>query len=255
MKVAIIQQDIAWEDAGKNKVVIEQLFSEMNMEVDLVVLPEMFLTGFSMNTAKTACSIESENIKWLKKLSSERNVAILGSLAIEDKHHIYNRALFIHPDGKLDFYDKKHLFTMGDETQFFSPGNQRVIINYKGVRIMPLICYDLRFPVWSRNNNEYDLLVYMANWPEARRNVWDVLLKARAIENQCYVIGVNRVGNGGGVQYNGGTVFIDFKGDVSADLNEVSNAFEIVNVNIEELNKFRVKFPVLLDADYFYYNQ
>jgi len=163
----------------------------------VVFLPEMFATGFSMNVSELAEPMNGETVNWMKKRCSEHQLALCGSLIIQENGNFYNRMLFVEPSGKTSFYDKRHLFTMGNEESHFQAGTERLIVDYKGWRICPLICYDLRFPVWARNRNEYDLLVYSANWPQARTEVWNTLLKARAIENQCYVVGVNRVGADG----------------------------------------------------------
>ncbi len=248
LKAAIFQIDIIWEDLAANLKLIEKFLKGLDNKVDLVILPEMFLSGFSMNVDAIAIAMNSDFIAQLKKWAFEFNLAILGSLSIKEKDCFFNRACFFYPDGKIDFYDKRHLFRMGKEADYYTQGKERTIIKYRGFNILPLICYDLRFPVWSRNNNEYDILIYMANWPKSRQIVWDILLKARAIENYSYVVGVNRIGNGGGIEYSGGSLVIDFKG---ADLKSVStvNDVMIYNIDKDSLLKFKKKFPVYLDID------
>lgn len=251
LKIAIIQFDIVWEDIKENLNIIESKLALINDDVDLVILPEMFLTGFTMNVAKSAILIDGEEISQIKKWAQIKNVAIMGSLAIEKQSKVYNTAIFVEPTGTISSYNKRHLFRMGGEEKFFEPGDQRIIIEFQGVRILPLICYDLRFPVWSRNQNDYDLLVYMANWPASRQKVWDTLLSARAIENQTYVIGVNRIGDGGSVHYTGGSKVVDFKGDEVVCVNSIKLDTEIIELSFDKQNDFRTKFPTYLDADRF----
>ncbi len=250
-KIAIIQYDIQWELIKENMKFLESLFNKIDSSIDLVILPEMFLTGFSMNVDRNSVELEGEEITWLKEQSQKKDVAILGSLAVKENGKVFNRALFIQPDGHIEQYNKRHLFRMGGEDNYYSKGIVRTVIVYKNIRILPQICYDLRFPVWSRNKNDYDLLIYMANWPASRQKVWDILLPARAIENQSYTIGVNRVGKGGGLDYVGGSKVIDFKGDFVCCLEDQSNIMEIVSIDIEKQDAFRKKFPAYLDSDTF----
>ncbi len=250
-KIAIIQYDIQWELIKENMEFLESLFNKFVSSIDLVILPEMFLTGFSMNVDSNSIELEGEEVAWLKEQSKKKNVAILGSLAVKENGKVFNRALFIQPDGNVVQYNKRHLFRMGGEDKYYTNGIERTVITYKNIRILPQICYDLRFPVWSRNKNDYDLLIYMANWPASRQKVWDILLPARAIENQSYTIGVNRVGNGGGLGYIGGSKVVDFKGDIVCDLEDQFNIMEIVSIDIEKQDAFRKKFPVYLDSDNF----
>ena len=191
-----------------------------------------------------------QSVNWMQATAVYKNVAILGSLIIEDEGKIYNRAIWVSPDGTIFYYDKKHLFTMGKEHLHYSPGSQKTIIEYKGWRICPLICYDLRFPVWSRNTENYDLLIYVANWPSARHHIWKSLLVARAVENQSYCIGVNRTGNdGNGLNYSGDSVLVDAKG-IATFLGELPSV-QTFDLNYEELHTFRKGFPVLNDKDSF----
>jgi predicted amidohydrolase len=250
-KIALVQQDIVWENISANMQVVQEIFEKLQSRVDLVVLPEMFLTGFSMNVNKIAISMNSPEVFWLQDLASKYDLAIIGSLAIKEYKKIFNRALFVKPEGEIACYDKRHLFRMGGEEKCYNSGDQRVVVTHKGIRILPQICYDLRFPVWSRNQNDYDLMVYMANWPSSRHQVWDVLLHARAIENQCYVIGVNRIGKGGDIQYKGGSMAINFKGNDLLDMSNKINDIAYVNIDTDELYQFRNKFPAYVDADNF----
>ncbi|WP_200871263.1 nitrilase-related carbon-nitrogen hydrolase [Saccharicrinis fermentans] len=174
-----------------------------------------------------------------------------GSQAIEENGKVYNRALFVTPDKQVRYYDKRHLFSPGQEDLHYTQGKQRTVLTYKGVRILPQICYDLRFPVWSRNGSDYDLAIYVANWPTVRKDVWDVLLKARAIENQCYVCAVNRVGEGGGIHYSGASQVIDFKGRVLLNMNHKFNSIAYCRLDMLSLVSFRKKFPTYSDADDF----
>ena len=251
LNIAIIQYDIVWESIDENIRFLESKFNEIEDSVDLIILPEMFLTGFSMNVNANAVDIKGKEVNWLIKWAKTKKTAILGSLAIKDCDNVYNSALFVHPDGLISQYNKRHLFRMGGEEKYYTKGTERNVITYKGIRILPLICYDLRFPVWSRNRNDYDLLIYVANWPASRQKVWDVLLPARAIENQCYTIGVNRVGEGGNVKYIGGSKVFDFKGDILSDLDCESQGIGEVKINFEQQILFRKKFPAYLDADNF----
>ncbi len=250
LKIALLQLDIAWEDAPTNFEKIKSYLKGFDSGVDLVILPEMFLTGFSMNVDKIALDMDCIYINELKKLAQLYNFAILGTLPVREKDKFFNRAIFFWPDGKTDIYDKRHLFRMGKEAEVYTHGESRVIIHYRGFKIMPLICYDLRFPVWSRNRDEYDLLIYMANWPKSRQKVWDVLLKARAIENYCYLAGVNRIGEGGGILYEGGSGVIDFKGSPLCEMDS-KDIVKYVELNRHVLEHFKNKFPVNLDVDEF----
>jgi len=252
LKVEIFQFDIFWENPTANRTKIDELLSKTDKNTDVVFLPEMFTTGFSMNVQELAEPMDGETIQWMKTRCMEHLIALCGSLIIVEDGKFFNRLIFVEPSGEIHFYNKRHLFTMGNEGSHFEQGTERLIVSYLGWRICPLICYDLRFPVWARNRNKYDVLVYSANWPQARKEVWDVLLKARAIENQVYVVGANRVGvDGSSVAYSGNSQLIDPKGNILAETNE--NAENIVSAifSYDELMKFRVAFPVLNDADSF----
>jgi omega-amidase len=252
MKISIIQFDIKWEDKPANFRQIEYLLSTLDLGTDLVILPEMFTTGFSMNPHKLSEEPLSGTYEWMIRTSAKCNFGLCGSYIVKDNNLFYNRWILVTPDAKSWFYDKKHLFIMTGEEKEFTPGNERVILNFRNVRVSPNICYDLRFPVWSRNRNDYDLLINSANWPEARRDVWVTLLKARAIENQCYVAGANRVGTDGtGIRYCGDSMIINPKGEIIACGEENKDCIITADISMNELSDFRKKFPVLKDADDF----
>ncbi len=249
LKVTIVQPDIIWENAEANLKKYEELLSSLD-ETDLIIFPEMFTTGFSMQPEKLKETMSGVSVEWMKKLSETTNASVVGSLIIEGNGKMYNRAVWVFPDGKTEVYDKHHLYTMGEETKHYVPGTSKTIIEYKGWKICPLICYDLRFPVWARNLEDYDLLIYMANWPSPRHHVWKNLLLARAIENQSYCAGVNRVGSdGSGLNYLGNSALVSPKGfaDFLGEQEEIRN-FEL---SISELQHFRKVFPLLNDRDQF----
>ena len=251
LNIAIFQLDLVWEDRAANRAKIDQLLQNVSKTTDVVFLPEMFTTGFSMNVSESAESMEGETIQWMKRRCYEHQLALCGSLIIHENSQYFNRLVFVEPSGEFYFYNKRHLFTMGNEDNHFQKGTERIIVQYKGWRICPLICYDLRFPVWSRNRNEYDILVYLANWPQSRTEVWNTLLKSRAIENQAYVVGVNRVGvDGNSITYLGNSQLIDAKGKYLTPTTENEDIFS-AEFSFAELMRFRTDFPVLADADSF----
>ncbi|HAH25395.1 MAG TPA: amidohydrolase [Prolixibacteraceae bacterium] len=252
LHIALFQSDLVWENPKANRDVMDQWFQQVSLLTDIVFLPEMFTTGFSMNVAQLAETMEGETVQWMKKHCKEKQFALCGSLIIQEKEKYYNRLVFVEPSGEVHFYNKRHLFTMGGEESHFQQGTERLIVQYKGWRICPLICYDIRFPVWSRNCDEYDLLVYVANWPRNRDEVWNTLLKSRAIENQSYVAGVNRVGvDGQKIQYSGYSQVINAKGKSVATTNGGMEGMVEAEMSYSELEKFKITFPVLKDADYF----
>ena len=220
LKVIIIQSDLAWENPTANLNNFDAKINSISEKTDIIVLPEMFNTAFSINPAKCAETMYGATMKWIQHKAKEKNCVIVGSILINENGDFYNRMVWIQPDGSHFTYDKRHLFRMSDEYKLFNGGNNRTIIEYKGWKINLLICYDLRFPVWSRNtykdgNYEYDLMIYVANWPASRSFIWQTLLKARAIENQSYVIGVNRVGDDGfNTPHSGDSMIIDPVGNV-----------------------------------------
>lgn len=251
MNIAIIQPGIIWESPESNIKKYNRMLSGLSSDPDLIILPEMFTTGFSMNSADLAVPPDNPFTSWMRTISCERNSAITGSIIISEGGRYYNRLFFVDPQGNINHYDKRHLFRMGGEGDHFSPGNKRLIVKFRDWRICPLICYDLRFPVWSRNREEYDLLIYLSNWPAARSEVWNTLLKARAIENQCWVIGVNRVGlDGENIDYIGESQVIDPKGQVRLYLDNEEQSGEFC-ISLAELRNFRKKFPVWKDRDDF----
>ena len=252
LRVSFFQYDIAWEDKRKNLSQVEWALKLLEGSSDLLVLPEMFSTGFSMRSGELAEPVSGETIVALSQWSQQYGIAISGSFICSEGDCCYNRAFFLTPDGERFFYDKRHLFRMGGEQRFFSSGVHRLIVPYKGWNISLLICYDLRFPVWSRNiGNSYDLLFYCSNWPAARADVWTSLLKARAIENCAYVAGVNRVGcDGNGIGHSGHSAVYDYKGVLMNELSDKEQLLTTV-LSLERLWQFREKFPAWEDADRF----
>ena len=250
MKIVILQTDIYWANPKKNLECAEEMLKKY-AEVDLFVLPEMFSTGFCTQPQGIAEPVESESLVWMKRVAAERNCAIAGSVAIEDGGKFFNRFYFVHPDGLVQSYDKKHLFTYGGEHKQFTPGTERVIVSYKGVRFLMQICYDLRFPVWSRNRGDYDVALYVASWPVPRIEAWKALLRARAIENQCYVVAVNRVGEDPNCSYCGGSEVINPYGKTIAVCEDYKVCGVEAVIDMDVLEDFRKKFPVLTDADDF----
>lgn len=253
MKISVLQTHIVWEDKTENLKRLQNKLETLSGETDIAILPEMFSTGFTMRSTELAEPVDGETISTLQCWAKKYQIALAGSYIAVDNGHYYNRAFFLTPEGTTFFYDKRHLFRMGNENDHFSAGENRLIIPYKGWNICLLVCYDLRFPVWSRNiNNEYDLLIYVANWPAPRRLVWDTLLSARAIENMCYVCGSNRVGtDGNGLEYNGGSTIYSPKGNILAIAPEKEESVITTDLSLEELKSFRHKFPVWMDADSF----
>ena len=250
LKISVIQSDIIWENIEANLKHYNNLFSGLDPDTEIVVLPEMFSTGFSMNI-KNAEKINGKTIEWMKNTAHKNNTVLTGSIIFSENNKIFNRLIWMDPDGSHFFYDKRHLFRMGKEGEYYSQGTNKLIVEHHGWKICPLICYDLRFPVWSRNVEGFDILMYVSNWPSSRKYAWNTLLRARAIENQCYVIGVNRVGvDGNNLDYSGESMFIDPKGQL---LNETSSTDTIITrtLNLEILNDFRRQFPVSKDADNF----
>ena len=248
MKITILQRDIEWANPSVNINRADEVI-DRNPGSDIYVLPEMFSTGFCTNPEGIAESDNSETLQWLKRKAAAIDAAIAGSVAVTKDGKFYNRFYFVKPDGSVTHYDKKHLFTYGGEHKRFTAGNERVVVEFRGVRILLEICYDLRFPVWARNRGDYDMILYVASWPTPRVSAWSALLVARAIENQCYVAGVNRVGNDPACQYCGGSVVIDPYGKTIATCTDNLECESTATIDIEALQAFRAKFPVLNDAD------
>lgn len=251
MKTALIQTSLIWENPTANRNHLSKKINEIVDKVDFIILPEMFSSGFTMNPKAVAETMDGETIAWMQHLAKTKNCAISGSLVIEEKGNFYNRLIFVHPDGIIQQYDKRHLFTLAGENKVYSAGKEKLIVEYKGFRICPLICYDLRFPVFSRNVENYDLLLYVANWPKIRTNAWDILLKARAAENMSYVIGVNRIGtDSNNHEYIGHSQAVDCLGSYILEPQETDSVF-IINLAKEKLLESRKKLGFLNDKDDF----
>lgn len=258
LSITFIQTELYWQDISANLAMFEEKIWGIDNDTDIIVLPEMFNTGFSMDAKQLAEPVNFKTFKWMKQMASQKQACITGSFIVKDKGNFYNRLYWVDPEGSAYHYDKRHLFRMGDEHLTYATGKERLIIKFNEWKIMPLICYDLRFPVWSRNTKDkdteqptYDLLLYVANWPAPRTEVWTTLLKARAMENQCYCLGVNRTGTDGmGVDYDGHSVCYDYKGKALNDPVDGDN-IESVDLDLVALKEFRLKFPAYLDADQF----
>lgn len=254
MKINLIQIDIQWESSEVNCIRVAEMMRNME-KADLYILPEMFSTGFATKPEGIAEDFTSNtctSLEWMKQMASELDAAVAGSIAVrEEGLGYFNRFCFVHPNGECVFYNKHHLFTYGGEHHHYTPGRSRMIVEFRGVRFLLQICYDLRFPIFSRNNPDepYDAVIYVANWPESRVEVWLTLLKARAIENQCYVCAVNRVGTDPSCKYSGGTMMVDAYGRVVAQCPMNEEGYVSAEMNMEALYAFRKKFPVLKDAD------
>ena len=258
MRITLVQNDIIWEHKEANLLFYESIFSGLSGKTDLVVLPEMCTTGFTMKSESLAEYDDESTITSLIRMAESYDFAIAGSFIgkgnrEDNSDNIFNRGFFVHPDGKVDFYNKRHLFRMGEEPEHYSPGNTINIIEYRGWKIRLSICYDLRFPVWNRNvDNNYDLLLVTANWPQARDHVWTSLLTARAIENMIYVCGVNRIGSDGmKITYSGSSMLVNAYGTTISGMTPFMEQVETYEINLDELKRFREKFPVWKDADRF----
>jgi len=253
MRISLIQDTITWADKAANLHNVGEQLAVLAGHTDLVVLPEMFTTGFCVEQFQLAETMEGKTMKKIRDWAMKYKLAITGSFIASENKRIYNRAFFVFPSGEIETADKRHLFTMGGEHKHFSAGDKRLLVNYCGFNICVLVCYDLRFPVWSRNvAKEYDLLIYVANFPKRRMMDWDILLQARAIENQCYVCAVNRVGvDGLGIEYNGHSAIFDAKANPLLTFPENETSVQTAELNIEPLQRYRQKFPVWRDSDEF----
>ena len=252
-RLTLVQQTLVWQDAAANRAHFAELLAPLAGTTDLVVLPEMFTSGFTMKPDAFAEAADGETRAWLLRQAKALDAAVGGSVAVRDDDRFYNRFMLALPDGLTYWYDKRHLFRMGGEHRHYSPGSHALIIEWRGLRLCPLVCYDLRFPVWSRRRPqlEYDLLIYSANWPAARRYAWNTLLRARAIENQAYVAGVNRIGeDGAGIAHVGDSVALDFTGQPLLELNDKAQVATVA-LDPDALRAWRDKFPAHLDADAF----
>ena len=251
MKIAIIQTNIDWGNPSANVKKANEIIDRQE-PADLFVLPEMFSTGFCTVPKGIAEPVECDTLQWMKQKAAEKKCALAGSIATEENGKFFNRFYFVHPDGQVEWYDKKHLFTYGGEDKHFTAGQDRVVVTHCGIRILLQVCYDLRFPVWTRNQKDYDMILYVASWPTSRVDAWKTLLRARAIENQCYVAGVNRVGDDPNCTYCGGSAVIDPYGRTLAACEDGTECVEQADIDLELLEAFRQKFPVLNDADSFH---
>lgn len=252
LKLAIVQTKLHWEDPRANQEHFVELLNSITVKPDLVLLPEMFSTGFSMNPQSLAESPEGDTFLWMQSEAQSRDLALSGSLIIEEDGLYYNRLYFIYPDGSYKTYNKRHLFSLAGEEKVYEPGQEKLILEYKGWRINPQICYDLRFPVFCRNAENFDFQYFVANWPERRAEAWSTLLKARAIENQCYVAGLNRIGDdGNGVYHSGNSAVHDALGAQISQTKAHEESVEVIILDKEQLQKVRSKFGFLADRDEF----
>lgn len=258
MRLTLIQTPLHWENPTANRAMLEEQIFSLPESTDLIVLPEMFTTGFTMNAAPLAEPMNLTTFRWMRQMADQTAAAVTGSYIVKENGRFYNRLIWMEPGGSFDVYDKRHLFRMAGEDKVFSSGTKRLIRHWRGWNVCPLICYDLRFPVWSRNaeprnrgDQPYDLLLYVANWPAARRNAWNTLLPARAIENLGFVAGVNRIGaDGNGHEYAGDSALFDFKGEM---LHQAGNTETLIQatLSLDALRAFRERFPAYHDADDF----
>lgn len=251
MKISLIQTSLIWENARANRTNFEKLINSIQERTDIILLPEMFSTGFTMEPARVAENMDGGTLQWMKAMAAAKDCAVAGSVVIRENENYYNRFLFVLPDGEIKIYDKRHLFSLAGENKAYTPGVDRLIIEYRGWKICPLVCYDLRFPVFSRNTEDFDLLLYVANWPAPRILAWDTLLRARAIENMCYVAGVNRIGrDSNGHNYLGHSQVIDCLGANVVVTSENEGVFT-VKLDKQSMLETRKKLDFLSDRDTF----
>ncbi|MBQ7222396.1 MAG: amidohydrolase [Bacteroidales bacterium] len=251
MKVALIQQNTIWSNPKENCRHLDDVLHLLRTAVDLIVLPEMFSTGFVTNPKTSAEKSPYYSLRWMKRVAKKNNCAVAGGVSVSDGGSFYNRFFFVKPDGTYVQYDKRHLFSYGGETDEYTPGDQRVIVEWRGVRFLLSVCYDLRFPVWLRNKNDYDVILCIASWPAVRRFAWDTLCSARAIENQCYMCAVNRIGIDPVCEYNGGTRIVNPYGVNLALIDDDVEGIVTADLDLSALNVYREKFPLMADADNF----
>jgi omega-amidase len=253
LKITLIQTHLFWEDKGANLALLEQKIVNLEEPTEVVILPEMFTTGFSMQPTLHAETMEGPSVQWIRRIAMTQKIILTGSLIIEENGHYYNRLIWMLPNGEFGYYDKRHLFAFAGEDQHYTAGNKRLIASVKGWKINLQICYDLRFPTWARQAapNEYDVLVYVANWPEKRSPAWKTLLVARAIENQAFVVGVNRVGlDGKNIAHSGNSMVVGPLGEVLYHIADQESVFQIT-LQRDELEQTRAQFPFWKDADFF----
>jgi predicted amidohydrolase len=252
LRISLVQTNTIWEDIKGNLENLSVKMNDIDNDTDLIILPELFSTGFTMQAKGVAESMTGQSVQWMLQQASDKNCLVTGSVLIEEKNHFYNRLIVAFPGGALKFYDKRHLFSFAGEDKVFKAGHERLIFEYKGFKICPLICYDLRFPVWSRNTADFDLLIYVANWPDARMLAWDTLLKARAIENLCFVAAVNRVGiDDNNLVYTGHSGLFDAMGASLLTLEPAKELIQSYSVDKTHLQEVRNKFRFLEDRDEF----
>ncbi len=251
-KVALIQSSLVWHQPEQNRINFAETILSIHEEVDLILLPEMFTTGFTMQPEEVAESMDGNSIQWMIEIAKRKQAAIGGSLVIQDGGKFYNRFVFALPNGLIETYDKRHTFTLAGEDKIYSGGSEKYIIDYLGWKFCPMVCYDLRFPVWSRNTEDYDVLFYVANWPKPRIEAWDALLKARAIENMSYCIGVNRVGlDHNQHEYSGHSAAYDGLGNLLTDFEDGKEGVRLVSLDKDHLITIREKLKFLQDRDHF----
>ncbi len=251
LTLALVQYQIVWNDNKANMLKIGEMLSKLSMPADIIIFPETFNSGFNTNPEGIAETMDGETISWMKKLSAEKKAAVCGSMFITENSSVFNRLVWVEPDGSVKTYDKRHLYSMGGEDRFLTKGSDHLLVEYKGWKISPQICYDLRFPVWARNTDNYDLMINVSNWPSTKAEIRTTLLKARAIENQCFAVGVNCVGSDGNkITYNGLSLLADAEGKVLFNAGE-SETVGIAVLNYEYLNNFKMKFNALKDRDNF----
>ena len=246
-RIALVQHDIVWRDVDANLRALKHILE--GVVADVVVLPEMFQTGFVVEPEGVVAAA-SATLEWMRCQARCMDAAVVGSFAVEEDGKYYNRMYFVCPDGRVEYYNKHHLFSPGGEAECFTAGDERRVVEWRGVRYLLQVCYDLRFPVWSRQRGDYDVALYAALWPKPRREVWRTLLRARAIENQAYVVGVNRTGMEPGLEYSGDSMLVDAYGRVQVDM-ESRSGVAVADIDIEALEAFRAKFAVWRDADSF----
>lgn len=254
LRITIIQSELHWENASANRLMFEKHFEDISQTTDIIVLPEMFATGFTMNASSNAETMNGETVTWMRNQAQKKKCVITGSIIISEGGKYFNRLIWMKPDGHFEIYDKRHLFELSGEEKIFSQGNKKLISTIKGWKICPLVCYDLRFPVWSRRTVEenYDVLIYSANWPGRRIYAWQHLLPARAIENQSYVVGVNRVGKDGtAVEHPGESAIFNFRGEKISGPKTSHEFVETLALSYSELEYFRKSHPFEFDADEF----
>ena len=252
LKITIVQNNLYWENKEKNISHFQHIIENLKGKTDLIILPEMFTTGFSMQPSKFAEEMTGSSVKWMQEMSVFCEAGIIGSIIIKENNNFYNRLILAKPNSSIEFYDKRHLFGMANEDKFYTAGTERKIFDFNGWKIKALICYDLRFPVWSRNNEYYDILIYVANWPERRIMHWNSLLEARAIENQVFTVGVNRIGkDGNGIAHSGNSAIFNPMGNKISLTEANKESVETIVLTKDDLTQIRKKLPFNKDGDSF----